>query len=97
MVVCGLVLERSTWTHQDRPLEIDIQRGEARITAWDVQRLYAVAKVRQEHEPLGIVVLRIRGLKAVRGNVVVESRQAGGIGMTPSIDLHRRQAQAGQL
>src|ERR1700733_365272 len=74
VVVCGLVLKRSAREDQDRPFDIDIHRGKTRIDAWERQRLYAVAEVRQEYEPLGIVILRVRGLQAVGGHEVVECR-----------------------
>ena len=63
----GLVLKRRTRTDQDRPFEVNIQCGKIRIAACELQRLYAVAQVRQEYELLGIVILRIRGLEAFCG------------------------------
>ena len=52
--------------------------------------------MRQQYQPLGIVVLRVGRLEAVSRQIVVECRQAG-VGMTPGIYLNLRQAQARQF
>ena len=95
VVVRGLIFERHTRTDQDGSFEVNVQCAEIRIATCEVQRLYAVAKVRKEQQLLGIVILRIRGLEAFCGYVPIQCRQAGGIRMTPRIDLERRQPQAG--
>ena len=74
MVVFGLVFEWSTRAHEDRFFEINIHRAKIWIATRESQRLNAIAEVGQQYELLGIVILRIRGLEALCGNIVIERR-----------------------
>ena len=62
-----------------------------------VRRLVIDRQIGQPDQPLGVVLRAVGRLHQVAREIIVERRQAAGVGMTPGIALHRREPLRRQL
>ena len=69
-----------------------IGRGRRRV-----RRLVIDRQIGQPHQPLGVVLRAVGRLHQVAREIIVERRQAAGVGMTPGIALHRSETLRRQL
>src|SRR6267378_8222391 len=96
-IVLRCVFEWHAGAQKKRRLRVDAQFAQVGTDRLSSPGPIETTQIGQGNQPFRVILLRLGWLHFFRGQVVIDRRQPGRLGMPPRRHLDRRKAQAGEL